>query len=1088
MKFSNRGLSFGVFAFAKINFVNVCLRFFAALCIFIFLLLLYSGKSYAVVRTWDGEGTDGTCGGGVGDGEKWSCDANWSDDTQPGASDIATFSPTSTKDANIDSGFAGSVAGVDINSGYTGTITANRSLTVGVSNYDQAAGIFDSTSQAIDLDADFILSGGTFTATSGIMTVGNDFTVSGSPVFNNSSGTITFDGGNTFNTITCGSITFNAVNFSKSAGTTLTVSSGCTIPIAGTDPSLTAGTISNSGTINITGNPTLPSYTSNTGAVLTTTGTSMVLTNTLTLTAGTFPANITTLTIQGSLTNTGSLLPNGIDLTFSGGGTSHTHTCGTVSFDSVTISKGVTSVENINSGCVFPIPGTNPTITGYIVNSGTINVTGNLTITSYSSPSSTSVLTMTGNTISATDDLILTSGAFPSGITTISLARDLDNSGNLLPNNIALSYTGGGGSGNDLNCGTASFASITITKDVASSVRLGSNCTTDDFTANSGGSIANPSSSRTVYITGDFSYSASLTLGGANLTLEFTGSAAQTLSHTDSGVIEGTIGSILRINKTGSNAASLTTNFVISTQTCTVVEGIFDTNGKNFECGSTFTAEDGGTLRLVGSERVDDPTLNTGSTVVYKGDGDGSADTYLIKDWSYVNLTASFTDSGDTLDAPTSDTLTSSEVGYWKMNEGSGTVEDSSVNNNTATPTNATFATTVPDIEDANPYAMSFDGSGDYLNMGNDLNLAQNLSTFTVAAWVRKANNTGTNQIFGLSTGDSTADSRVAIATTTDEIICSGTAGDTEAVQSRTTSAADLITGVWYHMVCTIDYANDTITIYLNSVSQSATGTVSFTATSTSNTASQRSSIGIDEDKSGNDFSGQIDEVRVYTRALTQNELNALSGGFTTMTISSRTVSNNLTISGGILVSPTTLNVGGNFTNSATFTHNSGTVTLNATSDTKTLTSGGTSFNNLTMNDSGGSLTVELQDALDVNNDLTITGGTLDVKSGSSHQVNVGGDWSNSDTFTARSGLVVLDGTDQQISGTTTFSSLTKNITTPARTLTFPASLTQTFTATLNLSGTSGNLLSLVSSTPTTQARIDPQGTRTISYLDVTDN
>src|SRR3989344_4813713 len=958
MKFSNRGLSFGVFAFAKINFVNVCLRFFAALCIFIFLLLLYSGKSYAVVRTWDGEGTDGTCGGGVGDGEKWSCDANWSDDTQPGSSDIATFSSTSTKNSNIDSGFAGSVAGIDINSGYTGIITANTGLAIGSSNFDQAAGTFDSTSQTIDLNGAFTLSAGTFTATSETMTISSSLTISGSPVFSAGGGTITFDG-TTPSVYSCNSVTFNAINISKgSSSNSVTISSNCTFPIAGTDPSTTAA-ITNNGTIDITGNWTHNGgYISNTGAFLIMTGTSVTFTGgVITLNGGTFPAGVTTLSVGDSLNNTGNVLPNGIDLTLTNTSGDDTLTCGTVTWNSVTISKGLQYDMNIGSSCVLPIAGTNPTTTAVLKNNGTINITGNWTHSGPYTQNAGSFLTVTGTSITA-GTLILNGGTFPAGITTLSVAGDLYNATNLLPNGIDLTLTDSLGD-DTLTCGTVTWNSVTLSKSSTHGITFTSSCiipiagtnpstsgaitnngtinitgnwtstgsytsnvgaelimtgttitltgnltlnggtfpsittlsvtdsinnsgnvlpdgidltlnsslgddtltcgtvTWDSMTINKGGSddlalndscamgdltvigtlILNPASAVSFTVTGNFSQTGG-TFAGANLTIDLTGSAAQTLSMTG-----GTFSSVLRINKTGSNAASLISGFRTSSQTCTVVEGIFDTNGYSFDCGSTFTVEDGVTLRLVGSDPIETPTLNTGTTVTYKGDGDGSAESFPIRDWPYKNLTVLFTDASDTLDAPTSDTLTSSEVGYWKMNEGSGTVEDSSTNNNTATPTNAVFTATAPDIEDTNPFAMDFDGAGDYLNMGDSLNLAQNISVFTMAAWIRKDSNSGVDQIFGLSTGDSTADTRAGFATSGDELQCFGSAGDTEAVQTKTTSATNLITGLWYHVVCTIDYTTDTATMYLNSGSQSATGTITFTATSTSNTASQRSSI-----------------------------------------------------------------------------------------------------------------------------------------------------------------------------------------------------------------------------------------------------
>ncbi|HRH32110.1 MAG TPA: hypothetical protein PLK06_02170, partial [bacterium] len=100
------------------------------------LVVYFTNNVRAAVVTWDGGGSDGTCGGAAGDGNKWSCGLNWSGDVAPGASDIATFNGTSTKNATIDSNI--SVAGIDINTGYTGIITqaSGVTITVGTSDFD----------------------------------------------------------------------------------------------------------------------------------------------------------------------------------------------------------------------------------------------------------------------------------------------------------------------------------------------------------------------------------------------------------------------------------------------------------------------------------------------------------------------------------------------------------------------------------------------------------------------------------------------------------------------------------------------------------------------------------------------------------------------------------------------------------------------------------------------------------------------------------------------------------------------------------------------------------------------------------------
>jgi hypothetical protein len=180
--------------------------------VFVFLLLIVSGLTYwkiayGVTRTWDGGGVDGTCGG-AGTANNWSCAANWSGDTAPTGSDIALFDGTSTKNATINANI--SVAGIDINTGYTGTITQSGSytVTVGSSHYDQAAGTFTGGSGAITVNGTFTLSSGTFTSTSGTMTLGNvsnnvTIITNSGGTFNHNNGTITFVGdGATHNTYT----------------------------------------------------------------------------------------------------------------------------------------------------------------------------------------------------------------------------------------------------------------------------------------------------------------------------------------------------------------------------------------------------------------------------------------------------------------------------------------------------------------------------------------------------------------------------------------------------------------------------------------------------------------------------------------------------------------------------------------------------------------------------------------------------------------------------------------------------------------------------------------------------------------------
>jgi hypothetical protein len=121
-----------------------------------------------------------------------------------------------------------------------------------------------------------------------------------------------------------------------------------------------------------------------------------------------------------------------------------------------------------------------------------------------------------------------------------------------------------------------------------------------------------------------------------------------------------------------------------------------------------------------------------------------------------------------------------------------------------------------------------------------------------------------------------------------------------------------------------------------------------------------------------------------------------------------------------------------------------------------------------------------------LNGTLTQTGGTFLAPTGS---FTVSGDWRKgaAGTFSASGATVTLNGANQTLSGSTTFYNLSKTVST-ADTLSFEAGSTQTIANTLTLQGAASNLLSLRSTTTGSVWNIDPQGTRTLAYLDVRDS
>jgi hypothetical protein len=195
-------------------------------------LLYFSGHASAADVTWDGGGTT----------NNWSEVANWSGDTVPGIGDVAVFDGTSTKDATIDVNI--NVQGIQINSGYTGTITQAGSHTITITSngfgaYTQSGGTFNGGSGDIRLTGDtnrdhtFMLSGGTFNSTSGTLFLSRGFTHnSGSGTFNHNGGTVTFESGSDPSILVpAAGETFNNLNFNRDHGSPSLFLSGRVITV-----------------------------------------------------------------------------------------------------------------------------------------------------------------------------------------------------------------------------------------------------------------------------------------------------------------------------------------------------------------------------------------------------------------------------------------------------------------------------------------------------------------------------------------------------------------------------------------------------------------------------------------------------------------------------------------------------------------------------------------------------------------------------------------------------------------------------------------------------------------------------------------
>jgi len=205
--------------------------------------------------------------------------------------------------------------------------------------------------------------------------------------------------------------------------------------------------------------------------------------------------------------------------------------------------------------------------------------------------------------------------------------------------------------------------------------------------------------------------------------------------------------------------------------------------------------------------------------------------------------------------------LTDGLVGYWSFNAPDMAADaafDKSGQDNKGTLTNGPTRT-----EGKIGQALSFDGVDDYVGIANGIVAAT--ADYTISAWVKISDfavDSGAHRrIVMLKDG---AGNGISFGTysTGNNFMFRKTGG----TSVSKVSANGYNTGVWYHVAVT-KTADTTITIYVNGIADTTTlADAGFTA---------GSYIGAYITSAGS-FSGSLDEVRVYNRALSPEEIKRL--------------------------------------------------------------------------------------------------------------------------------------------------------------------------------------------------------------------
>lgn len=248
--------------------------------------------------------------------------------------------------------------------------------------------------------------------------------------------------------------------------------------------------------------------------------------------------------------------------------------------------------------------------------------------------------------------------------------------------------------------------------------------------------------------------------------------------------------------------------------------------------------------------------------------------------FAVVGLTYDFnSEAGKTMNAPVEDALSQGLLGYWKMDEGTGTstTADSSGNANNLTMTAMESGDWVAGQIGA--YSLDFDGSAEWLTVADPASGILDFTDgrdFTITGWFNRDTFTTDDTVVAKRNGIANTDDGyiLYIDDATDQLILEvSEAGGTDEYQVA--SASTFTATGWNHFAAVWDDGNATQTeIYINGKADNGTDTGTI-----ANLGDLSNAVAFDigaESDNGNPFDGKIDDVRIYGSALPANEISRL--------------------------------------------------------------------------------------------------------------------------------------------------------------------------------------------------------------------